>query len=480
MQSKLDKIDVSYKPWLSALILLLADIISITISFLLAFLIRTKLIPVLGGETNLRVLVPLWLMLLVIIIGSFAFSRLYPGGGRTGVVELRELFSIITLAFIIIGLAVFIFRYATAFSRLIFFISWLFCVILLPIFRIFLHNRGSLNAWWNKPVIVMGTFEESAKVVEYLRNARRMAFKPSVMLLIGSAPQEHLIDDLPILPYSRENLSQLRQKNIKTIFFASGNFGLKQTDLDMLNEISLIFPEFVYVMGESPLGSLQMKVFDLEGLPSLTVKHNLLNPRIQAIKRMIDLVVCILSSIVTLPIFLILVLAIKLDSPGPAIYVQKRLGRGGKIFDIYKFRTMYLGAESTLQEILDNNELLLSEYKTFHKLKNDPRITRMGKFLRKFSLDEFPQLWNVLKGEMSLIGPRAYIPEELGDMGERATIIHRVSPGLTGWWQVMGRHEKTFAERLRMDVYYISNFSLWLDIFIMIKTFWVLFMGKGA
>ena len=96
MQSKLDKIDVSYKPWLSALILLLADIISITISFLLAFLIRTKLIPVLGGETNLRVLVPLWLMLLVIIIGSFAFSRLYPGGGRTGVVELRELFSIIT------------------------------------------------------------------------------------------------------------------------------------------------------------------------------------------------------------------------------------------------------------------------------------------------------------------------------------------------------------------------------------------------
>lgn len=113
-------------------------------------------------------------------------------------------------------------------------------------------------------------------------------------------------------------------------------------------------------------------------------------------------------------------------------------------------------------------------------MSDDPRITKIGRFLRKYSLDEFPQLWNVLRGEMSLIGPRAYMPSELDDIGEFTEIILRVRPGMTGWWQVMGRHTTTFQARLKMDEYYISNWSLWMDLYIFYKTYWVVIQGTGT
>jgi lipopolysaccharide/colanic/teichoic acid biosynthesis glycosyltransferase len=176
----------------------------------------------------------------------------------------------------------------------------------------------------------------------------------------------------------------------------------------------------------------------------------------------------------------LIALLIYLDSPGPVIFAQERLGKGGKFFKCYKFRTMTLGAEGVLKELLAADPKVNREYQMYHKIANDPRITRVGRLLRKFSLDELPQIWNVLSGELSLVGPRAYLPGEIEDMGAYASLILRISPGLTGWWQVMGRHSTTFEERLRLDEYYLSNWSLWLDVFVIIKTFWILANGKGA
>jgi lipopolysaccharide/colanic/teichoic acid biosynthesis glycosyltransferase len=156
------------------------------------------------------------------------------------------------------------------------------------------------------------------------------------------------------------------------------------------------------------------------------------------------------------------------------------MGKGGRIFDIYKFRTMYVGAEDRLENLLATDEKFRKEYLTFHKLQNDPRVTKMGKFLRKTSIDELPQIINVIKGEMSWVGPRAYLPSELEQMGDSSEIIHRVSPGLTGWWQVMGRHNLSFEERLQLDEYYISNFSLLMDVFILFKTIFVVISGHGV
>jgi Undecaprenyl-phosphate galactose phosphotransferase WbaP len=219
---------------------------------------------------------------------------------------------------------------------------------------------------------------------------------------------------------------------------------------------------------------------DLDGHPALHIQYNLLNPVSRVIKRIVDLLLSLVSLVFTCPLFLIFSLLIWIDSPGPIIYKQQRLGRGGKIFNIYKFRTMVVGADEKLQKLLETDEELRDEYLKYHKLQNDPRVTRIGKFLRKISFDEFPQIWNVIKGEMSWVGPRAYLSSELGQMGDSAEIIHRVSPGLTGWWQVMGRHNLSFKERLQLDEYYISNFSLLMDIFILFKTVFIVLSGKGA
>ena len=137
-------------------------------------------------------------------------------------------------------------------------------------------------------------------------------------------------------------------------------------------------------------------------------------------------------------------------------------------------------SEQRLRDLLQNNPDAQAEYQKYHKLTNDPRLTRVGKWLRRFSLDEIPQVLNILKGDMSVIGPRAYMPSELDDMGDYAPTILRIQPGLTGWWQVMGRHNTTFNARLKLDEYYISNWSLWMDFYILIKTVWVIQSGQGV
>jgi len=223
-----------------------------------------------------------------------------------------------------------------------------------------------------------------------------------------------------------------------------------------------------------------MKMLDLDSHPALQIQYNLLNPILMIIKRIIDLLLSLISLVITSPLFLLFSLLIRIDSPGPILYRQKRMGKGGKSFDFYKFRTMIVDADQRLAELLASDKKQHDEFDTYHKLFNDPRVTRVGRFLRKISFDEFPQIINVFKGDMSWVGPRAYIPSELEDMGESAAIIHRVSPGLTGWWQVMGRHNVTFEERLRMDEYYISNFSLLMDVFILIKTIPVILSGHGV
>ena len=140
---------------------------------------------------------------------------------------------------------------------------------------------------------------------------------------------------------------------------------------------------------------------------------------------------------------------------------------------------MYKDADKKLEEVLAADPEAFTEYQTYQKLANDPRVTRMGRVFRPYSLDELPQFINVLKGDMNLIGPRSYLPRELEIMGEYAQVILKVKPGITGWWQVMGRNATSFKERLQLDEYYISNWSIWLDIYIMIKTVWVLLRGEG-
>lgn len=199
-------------------------------------------------------------------------------------------------------------------------------------------------------------------------------------------------------------------------------------------------------------------------------------------KRFVDIIAGIVGVILLIPITLVveIIRIIKKENDGPLFYTQLRIGKNGKQFKMYKFRSMCMNADERLKEYLQENEEARKEYKKYKKLKCDPRITKVGKVLRATSLDEFPQLINVLKGDMSLVGPRPYLPREQKEMGEYYFGITKVKPGITGPWQIRGRSKITFEDRLKMDFEYANKGSLKRDIKILFKTFSKVIDKDGA
>lgn len=195
------------------------------------------------------------------------------------------------------------------------------------------------------------------------------------------------------------------------------------------------------------------------------------------VKRVFDLIISSVLLITLSPLFLIIVITIRLDSKGKAIYTQTRIGQNGKTFKLYKFRSMVLDADKVLFELLEKNPEMKMEYDIHKKLVHDPRVTRVGKIIRKLSLDELPQLLNVFNGEMSLIGNRPYLEREIKDMGRYYEDIVKTKPGITGYWQVNGRSKTTFKSRCKMEADYSKKASLKLDMQIFLKTFKVLVKG---
>lgn len=211
----------------------------------------------------------------------------------------------------------------------------------------------------------------------------------------------------------------------------------------------------------------------------VTKKQNIIY---RFIKRAIDILAGLVGVILLIPLMIVveIIRIAKKENQGPLFYEQLRIGKNGKQFRMYKFRSMCMNADDTLKEYLKNNEEARKEFKKYKKLKKDPRITKVGKVLRETSLDEFPQLINVLLGNMSLVGPRPYLPREKEDMGEYYSSIIKVKPGITGYWQIRGRSKTSFNDRLKMDLQYVNNCSLKNDIKILFKTFAKVFKKDGA
>ncbi len=195
------------------------------------------------------------------------------------------------------------------------------------------------------------------------------------------------------------------------------------------------------------------------------------------VKRLFDIVVSLIGLIILSPFFLLIMLAIKIDSKGPCFFTHKRIGKNGKVLGVYKFRTMVQNAEELLKHLTPEQE---KEFKTNFKMENDFRITRVGKFLRKTSLDELPQLLNILLGNMTLVGPRPVIKIELEKYGKNVDKFLSVTPGLTGYWQANGRSDTSYEERVEMDMYYIDHMNLFFDIKIMFQTVIAVIKKEGA
>ncbi|MEL6937235.1 MAG: exopolysaccharide biosynthesis polyprenyl glycosylphosphotransferase, partial [Cyanobacteria bacterium J06636_28] len=228
------------------------------------------------------------------------------------------------------------------------------------------------------------------------------------------------------------------------------------------------------------MASLWVAARDLGGVLGLESRQQLLLPGPKLTKSLLDQCLTLLVGIISLPLIVLIALTIRLDSRGPIFYRQTRIGRRGRPFKAWKFRTMVPNADQVLKEYLISHPELRTNWAQDRKLKYDPRITRLGRWLRRTSLDELPQLWNVLRGEMSLVGPRPIVHDEVKLYEEKFELYTQVLPGLTGLWQVSGRNNITYQERVNLDAYYVRNWSVWLDIYILIRTVWVVLMGDGA
>ena len=196
-----------------------------------------------------------------------------------------------------------------------------------------------------------------------------------------------------------------------------------------------------------------------------------------AIKRLIDIIGSLIGIILLSPLYIIIAILIKFDSPGKVVFGHTRKGKGGKDIKVYKFRTMYSNASEIFESFTPEQK---EEYYTNFKLDNDPRVTKLGGFLRKTSLDELPQLFNILKGDMTIIGPRPIVEKEISKYGDKAEKLFSVVPGLAGYWQANGRSDTTYEERIEMDMYYIDNMSFWLDTKILFQTAISVLKGEGA
>lgn len=230
-----------------------------------------------------------------------------------------------------------------------------------------------------------------------------------------------------------------------------------------------------------PIGNVRIESSPFDRILVLKTQNNLRSLKNRMTKRAFDLVVGGAIALCLLPVLAILALLVRRDSPGGAFYTAERIGRGDTTFPCYKFRSMYQDGDRILKEHLASDPEARAEWDTYQKLRgDDPRVTPIGKILRKYSLDELPQIFNVLKGDMSLVGPRPYLPREAALVGEYLPVIRMTTPGITGLWQVSGRSEVAFDGRIQLDAWYVRNWSLWMDIIILFRTIGVVFLKKGA
>jgi len=285
------------------------------------------------------------------------------------------------------------------------------------------------------------------------------------------------MEEVPVL--QSEYLSRIASSGVKHAIVAAPELSQSQF-IDVLERAGDAFPHLILIPDTDFLWKVGSHTQDLVGVLGLQVRNNLLHTGSRIAKRVIDLACSTVLALLLLPLMAVISLLIAVESGFPVFYSQKRLGHDGRTFHIWKFRTMVRNAAEILELSLASNPELRSEWAANQKLRNDSRITRVGKLLRKTSLDELPQLWNVIKGEMSLVGPRPIVDSEVVKYKAAYSLYKKMTPGVTGLWQVSGRNRTTYAERVAYDTYYVRNWSVWMDIYLFAKTIVVVLTGDGA
>lgn len=329
----------------------------------------------------------------------------------------------------------------------------------------------------NRQLIIVCRHDDAFRIVRHINEHRNWEYALRGLIILDGKKDEEDIYGIPIVG-TRDTLVDYCRKDIvdELLFFTDvSSDNLK----DALHEISSMgITVHVNIRSLNLDMDSPMTVSNIDDYEVITFAHRFLSFRQVVIKRLIDIIFSLIGSAITLVLIIILGPIIKADSPGPIFFKQQRVGKNGRFFNIYKFRSMYVDAEERKKALMGQNEMGSD---LIFKIDNDPRITKVGAFLRKTSLDEFPQFFNILKGDMSLIGTRPPTVDEFKKYQSYHKMRLSIKPGLTGLWQVSGRSDITdFEEIVKLDVKYINEWSLGLDIKIIFKTIVVVLAGKGA
>lgn len=455
--------------WTTVATDLLGDVVGFLILAVLVWSVGPEVIPEVSGY-----LLPVAGALLPFLLLAFSCAGLYNLKFVHPAREMRQVFLIIA---VIAGTGGLTIQLATGRLDVAVFVGLfgLLGAVVVPVSRVLASVVFSRFSWWGVPAVIVTSGDNGMTILDTLNTWPEIGVRPVVLLNAGGDPENlqltlggpdwgpYLAQEFDI-PYAIISMPELSYHD----------------RAKLLARYSKFFDHVFLVSDTEDAPALWRTGQAGDGLRGYGVGNAASELTMQILKRTIDVVVASLVLVSAAPLVLAISILIRMDSDGPVFFRQERIGENGKIFTLLKFRSMYEDADDRLARVLETSPELRREYERYHKLENDPRVTPIGKILRQYSLDELPQLINVLQGDMSLIGPRAYMPSELSAMKGLEKVILQTPPGVTGLWQVSGRNELSFEERIELDVHYVQNWSLWLDLYLLVRTIPTVLTGEGA
>ena len=392
----------------------------------------------------------------------------------------RQIFYAVLYALITCILALYFMQASVLASRLYVVLFGVLALFNVYAVRYVLLKLLKITNTFMKPAILIGAGKTAEIVLQFFDGD--LGYRYRVVGLLDDDPiSEELPQKFLMLGKVSDAEGIIRDSGVQTVIITAPGMDSERLE-KLVTKIQPLVRDILFVpdLMMLPLGHVGVEPFYTEKVFMLSIRNNLARRRNRLAKRIFDLVATICGGGLILPILLMVAILVGIDNKGRIIFAHRRVGRKGKLFPCYKFQSMVPDAQERLEEYLAKNPAAREEWEESFKLTNDPRVTKLGAFLRKTSLDELPQLWNVLMGDMSLVGPRPIVTKEIERYGDYIREYYMVPPGITGMWQVNGRSDTTYEERVAMDTWYVRNWSVWIDLVYLFKTVKTVFTGKGA
>lgn len=456
----------------ASLCLLLSDLIGLSLVFWLSVWTKHALNPDLHLGFYLEVFPCVLLFLSV-----FFFQGLYPALLLHPAEEMRRVFHSVTAVFLVLISATFLMKNGAEYSRYVFLFTWALGAPVVVLGRTLVRKLLIKASWWSVPATMLGSSAAAQKLARNLAS-RQLGLRITGVLLDG--PVATWGPDLPpIIGHLSDEPAPPGRRSSRYAILAMPQRSHAEIR-QIIQDHCRSFHHILIVTDLLGICCLGISPREIGGQVGLEIPQRLcfLVPRIM--KRCLDIAVSVALLTLLLPVLLLICIAIRIDSKGSILFGHLRYGRDGQPFRALKFRTMVVNADQILEDYLKLHPEHMREWQLDHKLKNDPRITGAGRWLRRYSLDELPQLINIVAGHMSLVGPRPIVKSEIARYATSYDLYTRVTPGLTGLWQVSGRNNTTYGERVAFDEYYIRNWSIWMDIYILARTFQAVLQADGA